>query len=431
MRSQWILMGRALWVLLALDSILTFVLTLWIMFQFLQSPSPRLVAGLAEHGLAPEFYAGYFFVSTTILFFIYFIVALLIFLRRSEDSLALFVSIFLLAFGAANAYPQFAEFLQFYQNPPEWYAIPVLISNLFSYPLFAAFFALYPDGQFVPRWMRFIAGYGFFLAGAWGFFPNAFSNSTSGLAFFGAVSVAVIMSTGVYARIWRYRHHSSPLQRQQTKWFTFGLAIFLVVNIVQLFTPFLPQNDAPTSGASILDDLTLTTLALISVVIPLAIGIAILRYRLWDIDVIIRRTLIYGVLTVVIALLYFSSIVALQQIFRQLSGQRSDIAIIISTLGIAALFNPLRRRVQDIIDHRFYRRKYDAQKVLERFAATVRDEVELEKLTGELLNVVNETMQPTSVSLWLKKTDDQRRKTEGNQSRSLVIRHPSESSDNA
>jgi hypothetical protein len=127
---------------------------------------------------------------------------------------------------------------------------------------------------------------------------------------------------------------------------------------------------------------------------------------LWDIDIIIRRTMIYSIITATLGLVYFSAVIVLQQIFRSLTGAGDDLAIIVSTLAIAALFNPLRHRVQDIIDHRFYRRKYDAHQVLARFAATARDEVELEKLTGELLNVVNETMQPTSVSLWLKKTSD-------------------------
>ncbi|MDQ3911684.1 MAG: hypothetical protein M3305_07945 [Actinomycetota bacterium] len=135
--------------------------------------------------------------------------------------------------------------------------------------------------------------------------------------------------------------------------------------------------------------------------IPISMGIAILRYRLYNIDLIIHRTLVYGALTAILALLYFGSVTALQYLFSLLTGEGNTLAIVASTLGIAALFNPLRRRIQGFIDRRFYRRKYDSRKTLEAFGVKLRDETDLKTISEDLVGVVRETMQPTHVSLWL------------------------------
>jgi hypothetical protein len=136
--------------------------------------------------------------------------------------------------------------------------------------------------------------------------------------------------------------------------------------------------------------------------IPIALGIAILRYRLYDIDILINRTLVYGTLTAALIALYFVGIVVLQRLFVLLTGQQSTLAVVASTLLIAALFTPLRRRIQSFIDRRFYRRKYDAAKTLEAFSAQLRNETDLNALSDDLVGVVRETIQPAHVSLWLR-----------------------------
>jgi hypothetical protein len=209
-----------------------------------------------------------------------------------------------------------------------------------------------------------------------------------------AIIGAAIMAIASLVTRWR---RSTGDTRQQLKWFAYFLVTAVFVQLVVF----------EMGGAFIFPEIRSSGwyLAILTVVLlgfPITIGIAVFKYRLYDIDIIIRKTLVYAVLTILLATIYFGFVVLLQSLFAAVSGEQSAVAIVISTLIIAALFTPLRNRLQWFIDRRFYRRKYDAQKTLATFAATGRDEVDLDNLVTELIRVVQETMQPEEVSLWLR-----------------------------
>jgi hypothetical protein len=201
-----------------------------------------------------------------------------------------------------------------------------------------------------------------------------------------ALIALTMVLLGLWSQISQYRHGDSVI-RQQIKWVIYAVVLWALALILIIIIP---------------GDVSQVVLIFVSLLLPIAIAIPILRYRLYDIDLIIRRTLVYGALTVLLAIIYFASVTLLQSLVSTISGQESPLIIVISTLVIAALFAPLRRRVQGFIDRRFYRRKYNAEVILARFATTAQEEVDLNQLTAELLRVVEKTLQPEHVSIWLK-----------------------------
>lgn len=229
--------------------------------------------------------------------------------------------------------------------------------------------------------------------------PYALEGAEETLLFLQDVSgipLLIGIVAGLASIVVRYRH-GSAVERQQLKWFLAAAATVPV--------------------AILAGDQAQTTLQVIVVpaafsLLPIAIAVAILRYRLYDIDRIINRALVYGVLTASLVGVYLGTVVTLQLVLRSVTGQQSQLVVVASTLAVAALFSPLRRRLQEFIDRRFYRKKYDAARTLEAFNARLRNETDLDSLKGELLSVVQQTMQPEHASLWLREPEEKRPEAE-------------------
>jgi hypothetical protein len=269
-----------------------------------------------------------------------------------------------------------------------------------SWQLYFILFHLFPNGRFVPRWTRW-------LIPVWvgmNFIPGLFDPTEAsallqrlpGLIGLPFALVIIAIGSQVYRYVWR----SNVVERQQTKW-----VVLVLVILIAFFGlgPDVVDPMAGHEGTALVWELARLWLTIIGfAAIPLVIVIAILRYRLWDNDLIIRRTLVYAVITAVLAFVYFGSIIILQSVFRGVTDSESPLVIVLSTLLIAALFAPVRTRVQRLIDQRFYRRKYDAARTLAVFGSQARDETNLARLSADLQTTVENTMQPQHVSLWLK-----------------------------
>ena len=376
LHGHWLILARMLWIAI-------FALTLVVFCA-------NLLVG--SYGLV-----------TTILLVantsVWFAVSLVLFWRKSTDRAILLISL-VLVLTPGFFIPHYPGALV---NDGVWW-VPIDFLGLLA-GITLIFWYTFPDGRFVPGFTRWLAlGWiaisllpvpilGVFSPWNWWLSP-----------LFALVRIAFYCSL-MLALLYRYRRKATLVQRQQIKWVVFASTIFIVEVSVTEIVVFVVPSYFPALGllTQLYQHVKLIT-PLLYVLVPLSIGIALLRYRLWEIDIIINRTLVYGALTVILAVVYVGLVIGLQALLRGIISQDSSVAIVISTLAIAALFQPLRYRLQRVIDRRFYRSKYDAAKIVAAFSATLRQEVDLNTLSEQLVAVVEETMQPAHVSLWLRPT---------------------------
>ena len=405
--SPWLGVTRVIWVILSIAAILLSTIGL---VKSVGEPLPSCTSGSApcapwtvsREDIAVAQGAG--LPIPVIIFAYYFasifpklafgLVGLLIFWRRSQDWVAQGLSLMLVLFileGITNLgeLQPFADIL---------YAVSTFIFGVLPF--------VFPNGRFVPASIAWLA------------LPNALLSTIGvfapqlGLPLEDRVYAALIIMSfliwfflAVYSVAFRFRYVSNAIERQQTKWAIAGLlGSFSLIVPFAIISVFYPPSQPSLGRFSFIFLVHYPIYFASYLFISGGIAFAIFRYRLWDIDILIRRTLQYSVFTGLLALLYFGGVVTLQALLSLFTGQvKSPLVTILTTLGIAALFNPLRRQVQEFIDYRFYRKKYIAEMALAAFAIAARDEVNVDRLASALIQVVDETIQPESNWIWLKK----------------------------
>jgi hypothetical protein len=407
--TGWLRAVRAAWLVFFALALSAFVVAVPARWNELARPAPRVTAHLAALGWPLIPYAVFTLATETLFTATFLVVALVIFARRASDRMALFTAFMLIAFGIGN------QNITPTVGALRGWPVGNALYHFFAFAAwvtFSQFPYLFPSGRHVPRWTRLPALVWFLITIPWNFMVGSrLDPLTWPLAVFGPLIFALYLSFFV-AQIYRYRRVSNAVERQQTKWV--ALALILVVSAIAVevgvYAWLGPEaltylstsaGDPPTTSVFAAVRLARIIFLLIFLLLPAGLAFSILRYRLWDIDVVIRRTLIYSALTAVLALAYWGSVVVFENVFRGLTGGESPVVIVLSTLLSAALFGPARTRVQRAIDRAFYRRKYDATRILAAFGAQARAVTDLPVLTERLQGAVQDTMQPAHVGLWL------------------------------
>jgi hypothetical protein len=385
---------------------------------------PDFAAALVEAGASVDVWAAWNTARTVVTTLGWAGIGLLIFARRSDDRRALVTSALLvLAAPGVGGLPFVLK-----DVAPAWVPFVQLTNFLSGVSIFTLIMTL-PTGRFAPRWTL---GAWLYLVAVFG--PNSFWPGTP-LAFStwppwatGVFTFIPMFATMVIVPLYRYLRVLTTIERQQAKWVVAGLlgaaaGIFATTFISGRYIELGNSSAGLQLRGTLIQDVGYFLGPLL---IPFSIGVAILRSQLWEIDVIFRRALIYSVLSAVLALAYFGSVLVLESVFRLFTGQgQNALVVVLSTLTIAALIVPLRQRVQQAIDRRFFRRKYDAARTLAGFAASARDETDLQHLSARLVAVVDETMQPETVGLWLRagETNDAHRQPGPGQTGAASVRN--------
>jgi hypothetical protein len=354
--------------------------------------TPATAQALHHLSIAPSSYVAYNLVLGLLQSLIFLSVGGFIFWRKSNELIALVASFFLVSIGLSPFFQATSTF------PLEeiFLGIPVLC----IYITLGYFLMTFPDGHFVPRWSLLLLVL-WTLRTIFYFIPAPYTITLWPPAL-NAIYEIVSYGGTIVLMIYRYIRVLRPSQQQQAKWLLFGFGgMFVLIILYDLIEYLVPGAGAPDSVYLLANG---TIGALTFLLLPLSVGISILRFRLWEIDLIIRRTLIYTALSVTLVLIYVGLVFIFGALLRNVVGQQQNpLVIVASTLVVAALFQPLRHGIQRVIDRRFYRRKYDAAKTVEAFSSTLRNELDLNQLHEHLITVVQDTMQPSHVSLWLRK----------------------------
>jgi hypothetical protein len=356
---------------------------------------------LGRLGLSLGDYAAAFVALNVASSAFWLLIAALLIWRGAADRMTLFTAFMLVLFGVAR-FPDAPAGLSAVH--PDWW-IPVMALRYLGSACLSFFCYLFPDGRFVPWWTRWV-GFAWIVPQIPEFFwPDSPLNPLHYPPVLQAAGFLGFVLSVVVAQAYRYRRVSTPIQRQQTKWVIFGVALALTGFLALTFITPLAFPSAQSLAFSVPSFLAASYLVML--LLPLSLAIAMLRHQLYDVDLLINRTLVYGSLTAILSAIYFISVITVQAVITAITGarQESPLALVASTLLTVALFQPLRLRIQRVIDRRFYRSQYNAARTLERLATGLRQEVDLQALSDHLLQVVRETMQPTHLSLWLRKTD--------------------------